>query len=221
MSAMRTYSVRVTCTCVIYGRAVPRRSAWRWSPILIALLVAKLALLVMLLLGTFVPDVGGFAGKGMGFRLPVFLAPALIIPVRWWFGRRWHTGLDVAFTVPFMLDIAGNAFGFYDRFDITDDVLHTLNWVVLIWGITTALRRPDNSARVLVWIAGTGIGALAIIGWEIAEYAVMQAGTVGLNLTYADTLGDLALSSSGGALGALIAVRMHRQLPDALPSADG
>jgi hypothetical protein len=79
---------------------------------------------------------------------------------------------------------------------------------VLVWGITMALNaKPTrrNDSR-LVWVAGTGIGALAAIGWEIAEYRIMQAGVGNLHLTSADTLGDLAAGSVGGALGAWLAV---------------
>ncbi len=54
----------------------------------------------------------------------------------------------------------------------------------------------------LVWVAGAGLGAALIIGWEIAEYGVMKAGVGNLSLTYGDTLGDLALSTFGGTLGA-------------------
>jgi hypothetical protein len=64
-------------------------------------------------------------------------------------------------------------------------------------------RRNDSG---LVWVAGTGIGALAAIGWEIAEYRIMRAGVGNLHLTYADTLVDLAAGSIGGALGAWVAV---------------
>jgi hypothetical protein len=57
-----------------------------------------------------------------------------------------------------------------------------------------------------------------IIGWEVAEYGVMQAGVDHLSLTYGDTLGDLVLSTLGGAVGAAWAVRRagpwHAQAPD-------
>ena len=53
-----------------------------------------------------------------------------------------------------------------------------------------------------MWVAWTGIGALAAIGREIAEYGIMRAGVGNLHLAYADTLGDLAAGSVGGALGA-------------------
>jgi hypothetical protein len=39
----------------------------------------------------------------------------------------------------------------------------------------------------------------------VAEYLIMKAGTMGLNLTYSDTMGDLALSFGGGVVGATLA----------------
>lgn len=171
---------------------------------------AKVLLAGLLLTGALFSDVGGFAGKGMPYRLPVFLLPALIVPVRWWRRRGpYPIGLDAALTIPFLLDTAANAVGLYDHVDATDDVLHLVNWVVLVGGIvhTLAHRVPAPTPRGLVVTAGAGIGAIAIIGWEVAEYLIMQAGVGGLSLTYGDTLGDLVLSSTGGLIGALLVVR--------------
>lgn len=193
------------------------------------LLGAKVALAGLLLCGAIFPQVGGFAGKGMAFRLPLFLAPALIVPVRQWLRRRTQSdsanrtypwALDAALTLPFLFDTFGNAVGLYDNVNATDDVLHFVNWVVLIGGITAAIGYSSTSnstpsdvstgtpstmtPRWLVWWAGTGMGSMAIIGWEVGEYLVMQAGVGGLALTYGDTMGDLVLSSAGGALGAWV-----------------
>lgn len=177
------------------------------------MLALKVALAGLLLTGALFPDVGGFAGKGMAFRLPLFLAPSLIVPIHHAVRRRaepdrtYPWALDAGLTIPFLLDTLGNAVGLYDSVDSTDDVLHALNWWFLMGGITTsigwnAVRRATATPRWLVWLAGTGVGGLAIIGWEIAEYGVMKAGVGNLSLTYGDTLFDLALSSIGGALGA-------------------
>ena len=126
-------------------------------------------------------------------------------------GRSYPWALDAGLTIPFLLDTLGNAVGLYDSVDVTDDVLHAVNWWFLMAGITTSIgwsacRRAAGTPRWLVWLAGTGVGALAIIGWEIAEYGVMKAGVGNLSLTYGDTLFDLALSSCGGALGAWVVV---------------
>ena len=181
---------------------LPRR------PTFTLLLGAKLLLVSLMIVGAVFPEVGGFDGKGMGYRLPVYVVPALVVPLLWWRGRRWDPGLDIGLTVPFLLDTLGNAFGLFDSWTSFDNVLHFLNWFVLVWGVTMSLNRDENRRRqrYLVWIAGTGIGALAAIAWEIAEYNIMQAGVGNLHLTYADTLGDLAAGSVGGAIGAWLAV---------------
>jgi hypothetical protein len=177
-----------------------------------ALIVCKIALAALLVTGTVAPDVGGFAGKGMGYRLVVFMIPALVVPVMWRRRRGMYAAaLDAALTVPFLLDTAANAVGLYDSLDATDDILHFVNWLVLIAGITaTITAHTPGASRWLQTLAGTGVGAMAIIGWEIAEYGVMEAGVGNLSLTYGDTLGDLALSTAGGAIGAILSHRVWR-----------
>ena len=177
------------------------------SATLVVLVGAKVLLFALMVTGALFPEVGGFSGKGMAYRLPVYVIPAMIVPALWFRGRRWDAGLDIGLTVPFLLDTLGNAFGLFDSWSSFDNVLHFLNWFVLVWGITMSLNgKGRRSHRGLVWIAGTGIGALAAIAWEIAEYNIMQAGVGNLHLTYADTLGDLAAGSVGGAIGAWLAV---------------
>ena len=177
------------------------------------LITAKALLIGLMVVGAAAPQVGGFAGKGMSYRLPIYLIPALVVPIRWLRGKSWNPALDIGLTAPFLFDTLGNLFGLFDRWNSFDNVLHFLNWLVLVWGITMALNvRPTRRTDAgLVWIAGTGIGALTAIGWEIAEYNIMQAGVGNLHLTYADTLGDLAAGSIGAALGAWSAVSLTRR----------
>jgi hypothetical protein len=176
-----------------------------------AIVAAKVLLAALLLCGALFPGIGGFEGKGMAFRLPIFLAPALIVPLRWWRRRGpYPVALDIGLTVPFLLDTAANAVGLYDHFDPTDDVLHFVNWFVLVAGVAVTLRLATARATPswLVWSAAAGFGAAAIIVWEAGEYAVMRAGVGGLSLTYGDTIGDLLLSTGGGAIGAWIAMAL-------------
>ena len=147
----------------------------------------------------------------MGFRAPLFLAPAVLIPVlaRW---RNWdpypHTA-DALVSLPFLIDTLGNLFGFYDRYAVTDDVLHMLNWVPLV-GSFHAFRFRNVFDRRDALLLGYGFGALAIVWWEIMEWAVSEdgfGGAGGLALTYGDTIGDLLLSSTGGLIGSILGVR--------------
>ncbi|NIR36129.1 MAG: hypothetical protein GWN07_08950 [Actinobacteria bacterium] len=161
-------------------------------------------------------------GKAMGARAPLFLAPAIVVPVvgRW---RRWHphahTG-DALLSAPFLLDTLGNLFGIYDRFDGTDDVLHAVNWVLLVAAFHAFRFRRVSDRRDAV-LLGYGFGAIAIVWWEAMEWVVSEdglGGADGLSLTYGDTIGDLVLSSTGGLVGSVVAVALlcpHRPAPEA------
>ena len=150
-------------------------------------------------------------GKAMGFRAPLFLAPVVIVPIVARL-RRWepypHTA-DALLAAPFLIDTFGNLFGVYDEFPQTDDVLHALNWVLLV-GAFHAFRFRNVHDRRDAVLLGYGFGAIMIVWWEVMEWAVSEEGFGGagaLSLTYGDTIGDLLLSSTGGLLGSLIAVR--------------
>lgn len=154
------------------------------------------------------PGLPQFEGKGMAFRAPFYLLPLVVVPVVWRMrgGHQPYPALvDALVIAPFLADTLGNALNFYNNYTHTDDVLHFINWVLLIGGVTLALGRTELS-RLNAWALGWGLGGLAIIWWETAEWAVQKLGTSGLSLTYEDTIGDLVLSSTGGAIGALLAV---------------
>lgn len=149
-------------------------------------------------------------GKAMGFRAPLFLAPIIVVPLLAK-GRNWepypHTA-DALLAAPFLIDTLGNLFGFYDEFPVTDDVLHAVNWVLLV-GAFQAFRFRNVHVRSEAILLGYGFGALAIVWWEILEWAVSEdgfGGAGGLALTYGDTIGDLALSSTGGLIGSVLGV---------------
>jgi hypothetical protein len=169
----------------------------------------RIALVVALAFSVAFPDLPQFEGKGMAFRAPFFLLPMAAVPIGWRLRGRHEPYpylADALIVSPFLVDTLGNALNFYNSYDATDDVLHLLNWVLLVAGIALLLLRT-SMPRLAAWALGYGIGALAIIWWEAAEWLVQELGTAGLQLTYGDTIGDLMLSSTGGAIGALLAVR--------------
>ena len=145
----------------------------------------------------------------MAFRAPFYLLPLAVVPLVWRKRGRpepYPHLVDALVVAPFLADTLGNAFNFYNTFERTDDVLHFLNWVLLIGGVTLAVLRT-RVTKLNAWALGSGVGALAIIWWEAAEWLVQELGTAGLQLTYGDTIGDLMLSSTGGVIGAALAVR--------------
>jgi hypothetical protein len=151
-------------------------------------------------------------GKAMGFRAPLFLAPAILVPIvaRW---RKWdpypHTA-DALLSAPFLIDTLGNLLGLYDDYPSTDDVLHALNWILLV-GAYHAFRFRNVDDRRDAVLLGYGFGAITIVWWEILEWVVSEdgvGGAGGLALTYEDTIGDLFLSSTGGLVGSLLGVAL-------------
>ncbi len=156
----------------------------------------------------------GAQGKGMEYRAPAFLGSAILVPVIA-IVRSWdpfpHTA-DALLAAPFFLDTLANTAGFYERFNATDDVLHLVNWILLV-GAFHAFRFRDVHHRRDALLLGYGIGGLAIIWWEGFEWVLSTEGPLagdggGLALGYTDTVGDLILSSSGGLLGSFIAIRV-------------
>jgi hypothetical protein len=205
--------VRHVADCRSRVLDVDRSSTTRWVNMAVkAALVASFAVAIGLS-----PDT--VDGKAMGFRAPLFLAPVVIVPIVAW-ARRWepypHTA-DALLAAPFLVDTLGNLLGIYDEFPQTDDVLHALNWVLLV-GAFHAFRFRNVDDRRDAVLLGYGFGAITIVWWEIMEWAVSEdgfGGAGGLALTYEDTIGDLLLSSTGGLIGSFIAVwwlgPAHRQ----------
>lgn len=171
-------------------------------------MVTKLALATAFVIAITVP-LDHLEGKGMGFRFPLFMASTIVVPLAWR-GRfsPYPSTADILVVSPFLIDTLGNLLGVYDSFDQTDDVLHFLNWTLLVGAFHAwRFRRTDSTRDAM--LLGAGIGALAIVGWEIAEWIVAETGAGGgLNLSYEDTVGDLALSTGGGIVGSVAAVRI-------------
>ena len=171
-------------------------------------LAVKVALFAAFLIAIFFPP-EVLEGKGMAFRAPLFLAPAVLVPLvaR---QRQWepypHTA-DALLSAPFLLDTLGNLLGFYE-YPVTDDVLHALNWILLVAAFHAFRFRNVHDRRDAV-LLGYGFGALMIVLWEILEWAVSEDGFGGagnLSLTYEDTVFDLFLSSTGGLVGSVLAL---------------
>ena len=137
----------------------------------------RIALVLALAFSVAFPDLPQFEGKGMAFRAPFYLLPMAAVPIGWRLrGRRqpYPYIADALVIAPFLADTLGNAFNFYNTFDATDDVLHFLNWVLLVAGITLLLLRT-YLRPLAAWALAYGIGAAAIIWWEAAEWLVQEA----------------------------------------------
>lgn len=165
----------------------------------------KIALVALLTVGAF-SGLDQFEGKAFGSRLIAYPLAVMVLPgVWWWHARRRAHGrypaiADLLITMPFFIDVAGNAADLYDTIEWWDDANHLVNWALLSSGAGLLIARAD----IPRWAVATmtlGFGGVSAIVWEVAEYYAFIHDSPELATAYTDTLGDLAL----GTLGALIA----------------
>jgi hypothetical protein len=173
--------------------------------------VATKALLVGLLLFSVTSDLSRFNGKAMWARALAYPLAALIVPVTWRLRGRpqpYPHLIDILVVLPFVIDTGGNVLDLYSLWWF-DDVAHFLNWWILVSAFALALQRT-SLRRLPAWSIAVGFGAATEILWELGEYAVMRLGSSGLQLTYEDTIGDLALGGAGTLLGATVVAWLVR-----------
>jgi glycopeptide antibiotics resistance protein len=186
---------------------VERRLLW--------LNVAVKALLAGLLLFSVFSDLTRFNGKAMLARALAYPLAALIVPVVWRLRGRprpYPHLIDILVVLPFLIDTGGNVLDLYSIWWF-DDVAHLLNWLILVSAFALALQRTRLD-RLPSWSIAVGLGAATAILWELGEYTVMKLGSSGLQLTYEDTIGDLALGGLGTLLGAtLVSLATRRSVP--------
>ncbi len=110
----------------------------------VLLLGVRAALVIALAVSVAFPDWEQFDGKGMAFRAPFYLLPTIVVPIVWRLRgshRPYPYLVDALVVAPFLVDTLGNVFNFYNNYDRTDDVLHFLNWVLLMAGVTLGFAR--------------------------------------------------------------------------------
>ena len=189
------------------GLTILKQVRPEWQRRIMLLAIASLAF--CLLVGLVVPmerlDGKGWPARAAGYPLSSVVMGA-IWHVRGQKGQFPYIPTTLLVT-PFILDLLGNLFRFFDTVQNFDDFLHFVNWMFLCAAFV-AMFDPANLASWNRAALGTGFGAFAIILWEFLEYLIMQSGTTGLHLSYEDTVTDLLLSSFGGLIGSLAMVRL-------------
>lgn len=151
-------------------------------------------------------NIPNLEGKGMNLRAPFFLLGAFIVPLvftitkkRRDYATKYPHKIDFLITLPFLLDTAGNFLGYFDSVTIFDDILHIVNWFLLILAFLELRKYSDKNSSD-DFLLGIGMGTLLIVMWEITEWAISIDGfgiVSNLHLSYEDTIGDLFGSTIG------------------------
>jgi hypothetical protein len=146
--------------------------------------------------------------KAMTGRAIAYPLVALLVPAVWFiYGRKrsdhYPYALDILLTLPFLIDVAGNALDLYDSIDWWDDANHFVNWGLLVAAFGQLLLRLPVGRVAAVGLM-IGFGAATAVLWEFAEYFTFIRDSPELETAYEDTLGDLALGLSGSVVAALV-----------------
>jgi hypothetical protein len=163
-----------------------------------------------------------YSGKAMRIRAIGYTGGMLLVPLAWRIAGRpqpYPRELDLAVTLPLLVDAGGNAIGIYRRAHI-DDLIHFADGAT-VSSVVGALATP----RVKTSWEAAGVAALAGIAaaglWEIAEWIGLKLGAKGMDLTYDDTMTDLAETASGALLGAAITLLRHPSRLRRMPGRPG
>ncbi|HSS37089.1 MAG TPA: hypothetical protein VLR93_12520 [Patescibacteria group bacterium] len=178
-------------------------------------LAVKVSAVALALIPVFVPGSSHFEGKAMGLRAVLWPISTLVIPVVWQVRGRprpYPYLADIALVMPFLLDAAGNVFGWF-AIPGFDAAPHYLGWLFLAVALGLAVA-PQIGRRWVTFGLIVGLGATVDIIWEVAEYLVQQSGQSGLQLTYANTIQDLAMSLLGATTGAVLVTTVLWPKPD-------
>lgn len=151
-----------------------------------------------------------YHGKGMRLRAIGYAGGMLLAPLAWRLrGRRepYPRELDLAITLPLLVDAGGNAVGIYQRAHV-DDLIHFADGAI-VSSVFGALATPR--ARTPWEAAGAGVAAGGLFAglWELGEWIGLKLGAKGMNLSYDDTMVDLAETIAGAGLGGVVTLLRH------------
>src|SRR3978361_916450 len=134
-------------------------------------LVVKAAVAVLIVFALSHQDWARFSDKAMTARAVAF--PALIgaVAAGWAWRRRrravrYPALVSMLLTMPFLIDLAGNALDLYDRITWFDDACHFGNWALLTAAVGVALVTGGRLSPIVVAALCIGFGATTAILWE-------------------------------------------------------
>ena len=176
--------------------------------------VAKSALVLLLLLALLYPDQGNLRDKAAGMRAVGYPMISFTLPFLWW--TLWRERMsfpwvsDLLITITCFSDILGNRMDLYDSVVWFDDLMHLANTGLLAAALVLlTLSRDVGFGRVLE--RALAFGATAAIAWELAEFFAFLSRSTEREFAYADTLGDLALGTAGAVVAAVVLHRSWRR----------
>lgn len=199
--------------------AAPTPGDVAWVATITAVKATVIALAIDAFLNSSAPR---YHGKGMRLRAIGYAGGMLLVPVAWRIrGRRdpYPRALDLAVTLPLLVDAGGNAIGIYRRAHV-DDLIHFADGAIVA-SVVGALATPRVRTSWEAAAAATASGTAAAGIWEIGEWIGLKLGAKGMDLTYEDTMTDLLETTAGAVLGGIITLLRHPSRLRRVPGGHG
>lgn len=167
----------------------------------------KIVLVLLLLHVVFYPELNQYQEKGMRYRLIGYPLVAFIFYIYHRLIKKsaepYPFFQDILISLVIVIDMLGNALGFYSSIEWWDDVMHLLNCALLTPMVHDFQTKNLLKNRLSTAINTIGLLAWLQVLWETAEYvSFITTNSKELSGAYRDTIGDLAY----GQLGILIAL---------------
>jgi glycopeptide antibiotics resistance protein len=176
--------------------------------------IAKAALVVLLVLALLYPEQGNLRDKAAGLRAVGYPLVAFTVPLLWW--ALWRDRMsfpwvpDLLITLTCFTDIMGNRMDLYDTVVWFDDWMHFINTGLLAVALIL-LTLPPRSGRLRTVERALAFGATSAVAWELAEYFAFISRSSERHFAYGDTLGDLTLGTLGAVVGGMAVHRLRQQ----------
>jgi hypothetical protein len=151
-------------------------------------------------------DAAHGAGTAIVVRLLAYPISVAVVPLLWLSAGRprpYPFLADIALVVPFILDAARIGLELSSS-RVLDALPHVGGWLSISVVVGLALG-PIVRERWIGFGLMVGTGATIAIAWEVGEFLISRGGG-GFELTYGNTIADLALSLSGAIVGASLMV---------------
>lgn len=192
-----------------------QRSPLVETALTVAIVAAKTATVAFAIDAFVNADTARLRGKAIRTRAFGYVGALVIVPLAWGLlpqRSRYPRALDLAVTIPLLLDAGSNALDLYEEAHI-DDLVHLANSAI-VSGVAGAMFAPRVDERWQAALAGAGVAIAGESAWELMEYAAMKLGADGMDLTYDDTMADIGEGFVGALLGALFTLT---RVPHARP----
>ena len=180
--------------------------------------LAKGALVLLLLLALLYPDQGNLRDKAAGMRAVGYPLISFTLPFLWW--TLWRERMsfpwvsDLLITITCFSDILGNRLDLYDSVVWFDDLMHVAA-VTCLSAALVLLTMQRTTSAVAVLERSVALGMTAALLWELFELVAFVTRSAEMPTAYADTLGDLLAGWCGTVLAALLVHHAWRHhLPD-------